>query len=611
MARRIEDYALIGDLETAALVGVDGSIDWLCWPRFDSDACFAALLGDSRNGRWLITAVEDDARTTRRYRDDTLILETRFETSTGTAVVVDFMPPRDGASDLIRLVRCERGSVRMRTELVIRFGYGITVPWVTRVEEGRWHAIAGPDMLVLRTPVPLRGENLTTVGEFEIHEGQAVPFVLTHVASHLPPPEAPDCEEALADTERFWREWVVLGKVSGHWKQAVTRSLITLRALIYAPTGGIVAAPTTSLPEFAGGTRNWDYRYCWLRDTTLTLLAFMNAGYYDEAQEWRLWLLRAIAGSTQQVQIMYGVAGERRLTEWEVPWLPGYENSAPVRIGNGAYGQLQLDVFGEVMDALHQARKGGLSPLEPGWALQCEFLEQLVEAWEQPDHGIWEIRGPPQHFTHSKIMAWVAFDRAIKDAERYGLPGPLDEWRALRDRIHRQVCERSYDPQRNCFAQAYDSKLLDASLLQIAPLGFLPGDDPRVQGTIRAIESTLKSDCCVRRYETSTGVDGLPPGEGAFLACSFWLVDAYALSGRLEEAQDLFGRLLALANDVGLLAEEYDPRGQRMLGNFPQGFSHLSLVTSAFNLAHASKPAEQRSEARLIEGRHCITRDPS
>jgi GH15 family glucan-1,4-alpha-glucosidase len=484
----------------------------------------------------------------------------------------------------------------MRTELVIRFGYGITVPWVTRVEEGRWHAVAGPDMLVLRTPVPLRGENLTTVGEFDIHEGQAVSFVLTHVASHLPPPELPDCEEVLADTERFWREWVALGKVSGRWKQAVTRSLITLRALIYAPTGGIVAAPTTSLPEFAGGTRNWDYRFCWLRDTTLTLLAFMNAGYYDEAQAWRLWLLRAIAGSTQQVQIMYGVAGERRLTEWEVPWLPGYENSAPVRIGNDAYGQLQLDVFGEVMDALHQARKGGLSPLEPGWALQREFLEQLVEAWEQPDHGIWEIRGPPQHFTHSKIMAWVAFDRAVKDAQRYGLPGPLDEWRALRDRIHRQVCERGYDPQRNCFVQAYDSKLLDASLLQIAPLGFLPGDDPRVQGTIRAIESTLMYDGCVRRYETSTGVDGLPPGEGAFLACSFWLVDAYAISERLEEAQDLFGRLLALANDVGLLAEEYDPRGQRMLGNFPQGFSHLSVIVTAFNLAHTEKPAEQRSK---------------
>jgi GH15 family glucan-1,4-alpha-glucosidase len=603
MPGRIEDYALIGDLETAALVGRDGSIDWLCWPRFDSDACFAALLGQPANGRWLLAAADDDAKVTRCYRDDTLILETRFETRTGSAVVVDFMPPRDAASDLIRLVICERGEVRMRTELIIRFGYGTTVPWVTRVAEGTWHAVAGPDLLVMRTPAALRGEDLTQVAEFALRAGESMPFVLTYLSSHLPVPPAPDVSKVLADTETFWHDWVAKGNVTGRWSRTLKRSLITLRALVYEPTGGIIAAPTTSLPEQIGGERNWDYRFCWLRDATLTLLAFMNAGYYEEAEAWQHWLLRAIAGSPQQVQIMYGVAGERRVTEWQVPWLAGYENSAPVRIGNEAHSQVQLDVYGEVMDAVHQARQGGLAPIEAGWAVQRQALKHLATTWERPDCGIWEVRGPPQHFTHSKIMAWVAFDRAIKDAERRGFTCPLDEWRAHRDRIHREVCEHGYDARRQCFVQSYGSSQLDASLLLIAPLGFLPAQDPRVLGTVRAIESHLLHDGLVRRYDTAQTDDGLPPGEGSFLACSFWLVDAYAMCGRLEEAEALFERLLAIANDVGLLAEEYDSKLRRMTGNFPQALSHLSLVTSAFNLAHARKPAEQRSEATITTAR--------
>jgi len=610
MPLRIEDYALIGDLETAALVGRDGSIDWLCWPRFDSDACFAALLGDAEHGRWLLAAEDEQAKVTRRYRGDTLILETRFETESGAAVVIDFMPPRGKASDVIRIVVGERGEVRMHTELVIRFGYGASIPWVTRAAPDTWQAVAGPDMTLLHTTAPMHGENLKSVASFTVRAGESVPFALTYCASHLPPAPAPDIQHALADTEQFWHEWVSKCRRPGRWSPHVIRSLITLRALIYAPTGGIVAAPTTSLPEQLGGNRNWDYRYCWLRDATLTLLAFMNAGYYQEAEAWRQWLLRAVAGSPQQLQIMYGVAGERRLMEWKVPWLPGYEGAAPVRIGNEAHAQLQLDVFGEVMDALHQARQGGLAMLEAGWSVQCELLAHLESAWERPDYGIWEVRGPPQHFTHSKIMAWVAFDRAIKDAERYRLDGPIERWRELRERIHAQVCERGYDAERNCFVQSYGSKELDASLLLIAELGFLPPQDPRVHGTVRAIESTLLRDGWVLRYDTASTDDGLPPGEGVFLACSFWLANAYAMCDRIDDAQALFERLLALCNDVGLLAEEYDPRAGRQVGNFPQGFSHLSLVSTAFNLGHANKPVEQRSEAPIAHGKHGdLTRD--
>nr|WP_298726492.1 glycoside hydrolase family 15 protein [uncultured Steroidobacter sp.] len=599
MPGRIEEYALIGDLETAALIGRDGSIDWLCWPRFDSDACFAALLGDSGHGRWLLGARDPSVRVSRRYRENTLILETRIESDAGAATIVDFMPPRGNASDLIRLVIGERGELHLRTELVIRFGYGAVVPWVTRVAPGQWQAIAGPDMLQLHADVPMKGENLKSVSEFSIKRGERVAFVLTHCQSHLSPPKKPDVDQALAETEHFWHEWVAQGQQTQPWPAAATRSLITLRALIYGPTGGIVAAPTTSLPEKIGSVRNWDYRFCWLRDATQTLLAFMNAGHFQEAEAWRQWLLRAIAGSPEQLQIMYGIAGERRLTEWEVPWLPGYENSAPVRIGNAAYSQLQLDVFGEVMDALHQARKGGLAMLETGWRLECELLKHLANVWEQPDYGIWEVRGPPRHFTYSKIMAWVAFDRGIKDARTYRLDAPIDEWCMHRDRIHQQVCERGYDPERNCFVQSYGSTCLDASLLLMAQLGFLPADDPRYLGTVRAIEATLLQDGFVKRYDTQVTDDGLPPGEGVFLPCSFWLADAYAMCGRLDEAQALFERLLGLCNDVGLLSEEYDPVARRMVGNFPQAFSHLSLVATACNLAHANKPAEQRSEVSM------------
>jgi GH15 family glucan-1,4-alpha-glucosidase len=496
----------------------------------------------------------------------------------------------------VRLVIGERGEVAMHTELVVRFGYGIAVPWVTHIAHDTWRAIAGPDMVVLKTPAPMHGENLKSVADFVVKEGETVPFVLRYAPSHLPDVELADPEQALASTERFWREWVSKGRRVARWSDQITRSLITLRALIYAPTGGIVAAPTTSLPEQIGGTRNWDYRFCWLRDATLTLLALMDAGHFDEAIAWREWLLRAIAGSPGQLQIMYGVAGERRLSEWEVPWLPGYEGSAPVRIGNAAHPQLQLDVYGEVMDALHQARKGGIARSDTAWALQRALLEHLEEIWEQPDFGLWEVRGPPQHFTHSKIMAWVAFDRGIKDAEAYGLECPLPRWRQLREQIHAQICDRGFDAQLNSFVQAYGRQQLDASLLQIPELGFLPPEDPRVLGTISAIEARLLRGGFVLRYDTADTDDGLPPGEGAFIACSFWLVNAYAMTGRRDAAIEMFERLLALTNDVGLLAEEYDPAAHRQLGNFPQGFSHLSLIASAFNLAHSDKPAEQRSK---------------
>jgi GH15 family glucan-1,4-alpha-glucosidase len=592
---RIEDYALIGDCETAALVGRNGSIDWLCWPRFDSSACFAALLGTAEHGRWLLRPMADDSRSTRAYRRDSLILDTRFETSDGAVTVTDFMPPRGDNSDVVRLVRGESGRMRMTMELVLRFDYGSVIPWVSRLADGTWRAIAGPDMVVLHTPVALEGKNFTTIAEFEVAEGETIPFVMTYGASHRPPPQPIDPIASLRATETFWNEWAGRACADGEWCDAVRRSLMVLKALTSAPTGGIVAAATTSLPEQIGGARNWDYRYCWLRDATLTLLSLMNAGYHEEARAWRDWLLRAGAGSPRQLQIMYGLAGERQLREWEVPWLPGYEHSAPVRVGNAAHGQLQLDVFGEVMDALHQARRGGITRDASEWPFQKALLQHLADVWTEPDQGMWEVRGPRQHFTFSKVMAWVAFDRAIKTAELFGFNGPLDRWRAIRDDIHAEVLERGVHGGRGYFVQSYGSTQLDASLLMIPSTGFLPASDPRVKATVEAVERELLCDGFVMRYDTGKTEDGLPAGEGVFLACSFWLADAYVLLERVDEARSLFERLLSLRNDLGLLSEEYDTRLHRQVGNFPQAFSHVALVNTAQNLSHAAKPVQQRS----------------
>jgi GH15 family glucan-1,4-alpha-glucosidase len=597
---RIEDYALIGDLQAAALVERGGSIDWLCFPRFDSGACFAALLGTPEHGRWLL-APAGEAKATRRYLHDTMVLETTWETENGVAQVFDFMPPRGKAPDVVRIVEGVRGSVEMRSELVIRFDYGSVVPWVRRVGDTRF-AVAGPDALCFRTPAHTRGENMRTLSEFTIEEGERVPFALTWFPSHQDPPERIDPEVALAETESFWRDWNATRTIDlpPEWRDLLHRSLMVLKTLTYAPTGGIVAAPTTSLPEWIAGVRNWDYRYCWLRDATLTLLALLQAGHIDEALNWRSWLLRAVAGDPSDIQIMYGVAGERRLTEFELPWLPGYEGSAPVRVGNAASEQVQIDVFGEVMDALYQARAHGLAKEPHAWALQKTLLVYLEQAWQQPDEGIWEIRGEPRHFVHSKVMAWVAFDRAVRTVEEQGLDGNADEWRAVRDTIHAQVCERGFDEVRGTFVQSYGSKELDASLLMLPLVGFLPASDPRIRGTIEAIEADLLQDGFVLRYRTHhEGVDGLPPGEGVFLPCSFWLVDCYELIGRRTEARELFTRLVGLANDVGLLAEEYDPAAGRLLGNFPQAFTHLALVNSAFNvLTHLPSPMHRRHAHR-------------
>lgn len=596
MPGRIEDYALIGDCETAALVGRDGSIDWLCWPRFDSDACFAALLGDPSNGRWKIAPAAEAVRTSWRYRPDSLILETLHETAEGSVRVVDFMPPRGEASDVVRLVEGVSGRVEMAGELILRFGYGKTVPWVTRLEDGALGAVAGADRVVLRTPVELRGRDQTTVSTFTVEAGQTVPFVLTWGASHLAPPRALDAGAALADAEAFWRDWTARGDVSGPHAGAIRRSLITLKALTHAPTGGVVAAATASLPEQFGGVRNWDYRYCWIRDATLTLLALMNAGYVDEAAAWRDWLLRAVAGDPAQMQIMYGLGGERRLMEWVADWLPGYQGAAPVRIGNAAHEQFQLDVYGELMDALHQGRKGGLSGSGPAWAVQQVLLRHVEANWESPDEGMWEVRGDRRHFTWSKVMAWVAVDRAVKGAEQFGLDGAVDHWRTLRSRMHQDICARGYDPERNTFTQSYGRPGLDASLLLLAEVGFLDADDPRYRGTVEAVERDLLRDGFLLRYDTDAAGDGLPPGEGAFLACSFWLVDAWLMIGRRKEAEALFERLLGVRSDLGLLAEEFDPRAGRLCGNFPQAFSHIGLINAAFNLTRAAKPTEQRSE---------------
>jgi GH15 family glucan-1,4-alpha-glucosidase len=592
--RLVENYALIGDCETAALVGRDGYIDWLCWPRFDSGACFAALLGGPEQGRWLIAPKDPDARVTRGYLDGSLILVTTFETTEGVVELIDFMPPGDGVSSLVRMVRGVRGSVALHTEFVLRFDYGSVVPRVQRLDEdGALSAIAGPAKVVLRTSVPLYGRDLATHGEFTVGAGDVVPFVLRYGPSHRPLASKIDAESALRGTEAFWRAWSDRCAPAGPWTQAVKQSLVVLKGLTYAPTGGIVAAPTTSLPEEAGGVRNWDYRYCWLRDATFTLMALGSAGYYDEARDWRDWLLRAVAGRPDQLQIMYGLAGERCLAEWKVPWLPGFEGARPVRIGNAAATQLQLDVYGEIADAIFQARLHGLPSHPRGRAIvraQCEHLETI---WREPDDGIWEMRGPRQHFTHSKVMAWVAFDRAVKSAEQLGLDGPLGRWRAIRDEIHADVCRNGFDPELGSFVQAYGSKRLDSSLLLLPMVGFLPPSDPRIVGTVCAIEHRLMVEGLVLRYDTGETEDGLPPGEGAFLACSFWFVDNLVLQGRLHEAHAMFERLLALRNDVGLLAEEYDPRSQCQMGNFPQAFSHVALVNTAYNLARCRAPAEQ------------------
>jgi GH15 family glucan-1,4-alpha-glucosidase len=599
---QIEDYAIIGDCETAALVSRAGSIDWLCWPRFDSPACFAALLGGPDHGRWKLAPADANARVTRRYRGDTLILETEFETAEGSVVVIDFMPLRDGKSNVVRTVVGKRGRVAMETQIVFRFDYGAIIPWVSRLDDGALRAIAGPDMVVIRTDVELRGEGFTTVGEFTIAEGERTSFVMTWGPSHLHPPKGVDPAKALEVTERFWTHWASECTYSGPYREPVMRSLLTLKALTYHPTGGIVAAPTTSLPEQVGGVRNWDYRYCWLRDATLTLLALMDGGYFREAEAWRDWLLRAAAGSPDQVQIMYGLAGERMLREWEITWLPGYENSKPVRAGNAAHEQLQLDVYGEVMDALHQARVGKIHESADAWALERALVKQLERIWQLPDQGIWETRGAPQHFTHSKVMAWVAIDRAVKSAEQFELDGPIDEWRALRDRIHADVCEKAYSPQLNSFVQAYGSKLIDASVLVLPLVGFLPPDDPRVRGTVEAIEKHLVVDGFVLRYDSAATDDGLPEGEGAFLACSFWLANNYLLLGRQDDAVRVFQRLLDLRNDVGLLSEEYDPALKRQVGNFPQAFSHIALLSTAFNLGHAERQNAPRPLDQLGKG---------
>jgi GH15 family glucan-1,4-alpha-glucosidase len=592
----IEGYALIGDTQTAALVGLDGSIDWLCFPRFDSPACFAALLGDEGHGHWSLRPVGHVRRATRRYRDRTLVLETELTTDTGTVRIVDCMPIRGRDPDVVRVVECVSGRVAMRMDLVIRFDYGSVLPWVRR-HDGRLLAVAGPDALSLFTPVRTHGERMTTVAEFELHKGDRVPFVLTWHPSHVRAPAHVDPFQAVADTEAWWMGWADACTVGGRWKDVALRSLITLKALTYEPTGGIVAAVTTSLPEKLGGVRNWDYRYCWVRDATFTLFSLMLGGYQREAEAWRDWLLRAVAGSPEQMQIMYGPRGERRLVEQELDWLPGYEGSRPVRIGNAAARQFQLDVYGEVMDSLHQARTIGIDPDPYSWDLQRALMDFLESNWREADEGIWEVRGGRRHFTHSKVMAWVAFDRAVKSVDQLGLDGPVHRWRAARREVHQEVCREGYDPARNTFTQSYGSKDLDASLLMIATVGFLPPDDPRVAGTVAAIERELCRDGFVMRYPADEGgVDGLPAGEGVFLPCSFWLADNMALAGRDDDATAMFERLLGVANDVGLLSEEYDLDNRRLVGNFPQAFTHVALVNTAHNLTRAAGPARQRPQ---------------
>jgi len=593
MASRLEDYALIGDCHTAALVSRDGSIDWLCVPRFDSGACFAALLGTPEHGRWLLTPASEPRSIRRHYREGTLVLETDYETDEGAVTVTDCMPMRVQAPDLVRVVEGKRGQVRMRMEFIVRFDYGAILPWIQRIDGGM-SAIGGPDRALLITPVPLRREGATIVADFVVTAGQRESFTMIWHPSHEEMPAPIDPWWAILGTEKWWREWSSRCTYRGEWRDAVLRSLITLKALNYAPTGGIVAAPTTSLPEHLGGVRNWDYRFCWLRDATFTLFSLMNTGYLDEARAWRAWLLRAIAGKPAEMQILYGLAGERRLTELELTWLPGYENSRPVRIGNAAAQQFQLDVYGEVLDALYHARLLGLEPLADAWASGQAILEFVETAWKRPDEGIWEVRGPRRHFTHSKVMAWVALDRGVKAIERFKLDGPVDRWREVRDAIHAQVCSEGFNAELGSFVQSYGSRELDASLLMIPLVGFLPAKDPRVIGTVKAIEKGLMADGFVARYVPQESVDGLPVGEGTFLPCSFWLADNLHLMGREADARRLFERLLGLCNDVGLISEEYDTRSGRLIGNFPQAFTHVGLVNTALNLSPAPGPADTR-----------------
>lgn len=596
MPSRIEDYGMIGDCHTAALVGKDGSIDWLCLPRFDSGACFAALLGNYDNGRWLLCPDAEVREVRRRYRGDTLILETEFVTDHGAARVIDFMPARTSAVDVVRIVEGVRGQVPMRMELVLRFDYGSIVPWVQKTADGI-RATAGPDTIYFAAGAQLRGENLHTVSTFQISEGQRVPFNLTWCPTHAHRPAVRDPFQCLAETEAWWTEWANRCTYQGKWHEAVLRSLLTLKALTYQPTGGIVAAPTTSLPEYLGGARNWDYRYCWVRDAALTLYALIVGGYHAEAKAWRGWLLNAIAGTPSELQIMYGLRGERRLTELELPWLRGYQNSSPVRIGNAAHAQFQLDVYGEFMDTMYLAHTAGLAANEYSWHVQTALLEFLESGWRHPDQGIWEMRGPPRHFTHSKVMAWVALDRGVKTVESSSLPGDAAKWRAVRDDIRAEVFQEGFHTERNSFVQYYGSSDPDASLLMLPTVGFLPATDPRIRGTVAYIERVLLRDGLVLRYLPKSHVDGLPPGEGVFLPCTFWLANNLALQGRLTEARDMLEHLLDLRNDVGLLPEEYDPVQKRFLGNFPQAFSHVGLINTVHYLVAGPDHARKRASA--------------
>lgn len=590
----IEDYALIGNCETAALVGRDGSIDWLCLPRFDSPACFAALLGATDHGRWRLAPAGDVRRARRSYRGDTLVLETEFETETGVAAVVDCMPLR--MSEVVRVVEGRQGRVAMGMELIIRFDYGSLVPWVRRTADGL-AAVGGSNGVQLLTPVSLRNEGFRSFADFTVAAGEQVPFRLTWYPSNQPAPASRDAAQSVKETESWWRQWSGRCTYEGEWRDAVVRSLLTLKALTYAATGGIVAAVTTSLPELLGGTRNWDYRYCWLRDATFTLYALVIGGYLDEASAWRDWLVRTVAGQPAQAQILYGVAGERLLPEWTLPWLPGHQGSTPVRVGNAATTQFQLDVYGEVLDSLHVARRAGLGPDDNAWRVERAFADFIMHTWREPDEGIWEVRGGRRHFTHSKVMAWIALDRAVRAVERFRLEGPVERWRSEREAIHADVCRHGFDPELGVFVQSYGSKELDASLLLMPLVGFLPAGDARMRATVRAITERLTVDGFVLRYRTHSAVDGLPPGEGTFLPCTLWLADNLAVEGRLDEARELFERVLAIRNDVGLLAEEYDPRARRFLGNFPQALSHVGLINTARNLIRAGGPAEHRQSA--------------
>jgi GH15 family glucan-1,4-alpha-glucosidase len=596
MASRIEDYALIGDLQTGALVARDGSIDWLCLPRFDSAACFAALLGTNDNGRWKIAPTGEVRNVRRRYRGDSLILETDFECSTGTVRIIDYMPIRTEVVDVVRIVEGLEGKVPMRMELEIRFDYGSIVPWV-RAIDGGIRAIAGPDTLYCRSTVPLRGEEFTTLADFEVAAGESVAFDLTWTETLGPDPHLHDAMSTLKETEAFWREWASHCAYEGPWRDAVMRSLITLKALTYQPTGGIVAAATTSLPEQIGGVRNWDYRFCWLRDATYSLYALMVGGYTEEAIAWREWLVRALAGRPEELQIMYGLRGERHLTELELEWLPGYEGSSPVRIGNAAHRQKQLDVFGELMDVMHLTRRLGIAASEDAWRVQSHVMKFLESAWKDPDEGIWEVRAQQRHFTHSKVMAWVAFDRAVAAIEKFGEQGPAARWRSIRDTIRDEVLEKGFNREVGAFVQYYGSSSTDASLLMLPTLGFIEADDPRMIGTVKLIRQELETGGFIRRYITDPAIDGLPHGEGVFLLCTFWLADYLALQGEYDEAEEIFERLLSLRNDVGLLAEQYDPVARRQLGNFPQAFSHVGLINTARNLhRRGGGPAEDRQK---------------